>query len=53
MGSTELVWEKNDMFAVPAWSWYHHAVAHEAVLFALSDRPMLEPFHLYREEKSS
>jgi gentisate 1,2-dioxygenase len=47
-----LAWEQNDIFAVPPWMWHEH-VAHgsgEAVLFELSDLPVIEPFGLYREE---
>lgn len=45
-------WEKNDFFVVPSWHWYeHHAdESGDAILFAMSDRPIYEPFGLLREE---
>jgi gentisate 1,2-dioxygenase len=47
-----LAWEQNDIFAVPPWMWHEHVVdaSAEAVLFVLSDLPVLEPFGLNREE---
>ncbi len=48
-----LEWEKGDYFVVPNWSWHHHenrSLDEEATLFFMSDRPLLEPFGLYREE---
>lgn len=45
-------WDRFDFFAIPSWKWYRHVAdpGCEVVLFSMSDRPMLEPFHLYREE---
>lgn len=46
-------WEKGDTFIVPLWSWHEHAnrsSKEDAVLFSLSDAPVLKPFGLYREE---
>ncbi|HEX9878952.1 MAG TPA: cupin domain-containing protein [Candidatus Binatia bacterium] len=48
-----LVWEKGDYFVVPNWAWHRHenrSLDEEACLFFMSDRPLLEPFGLYREE---
>lgn len=48
-----LEWEKGDYFVVPNWSWHRHenrSLDEEATLFFMSDRPLLEPFGLYREE---
>jgi gentisate 1,2-dioxygenase len=47
-------WAKGDFFVVPNWSWHRHengSSDEEAFLFFLSDRPLLEPFGLYREEQ--
>jgi len=53
VGDTTLEWERGDCFVVPNWSWNHHenrSRSEEAILFFMSDRPLLEPFGLYREE---
>jgi gentisate 1,2-dioxygenase len=46
-------WEQGDYFVVPNWSWHRHenrSGDDEAFLFFISDRPLLEPFGLYRAE---
>jgi len=44
-------WEENDFFVVPSWHWYQHiADQGDAVLYALSDWPIYEPFDLVRRE---
>ena len=46
-------WEQGDYFVVPNWSWHRHenrSSDEEAFLFFISDRPLLEPFGLYRAE---
>jgi gentisate 1,2-dioxygenase len=44
-------WREGDTFVVPSWSWHEHAAdGGEAVLFAFSDRPVLEAFDLLREQ---
>jgi len=46
-------WEKGDCLVVPLWSWHQHqngSDAEEAILFSLSDRPVLDSLNLYREE---
>lgn len=52
VGEGYLEWKKGDTFVVPLWQWHcHENVAHdEAVLFSLSDRPVIESLQLYREE---
>lgn len=53
VGDTTLEWERGDCFVVPNWSWHrheNHSRNEEAILFFMSDRPLLEPFGLYREE---
>ncbi|MGD9944316.1 MAG: cupin domain-containing protein [Burkholderiaceae bacterium] len=46
-------WAAGDTFVVPAWQWQRHenAGADEAVLFAMSDRPVIKAMGLYREER--
>ncbi len=45
-------WQEGDTFVVPAWSWHEHAsVGGEAVLFSVSDRPLLRNFDLEREQE--
>ncbi len=46
-------WEQGDYFVVPNWSWHRHenrSGDEDAFLFFISDRPLLEPFGLYRAE---
>jgi gentisate 1,2-dioxygenase len=46
-------WSKGDVIAQPAWAQYAHAntsPTDDAILFSISDRPVLEALHLYREE---
>jgi len=51
VGEVYLEWKKGDTFVVPLWQWHRHeSAADEAVLFSLSDRPVLESLQLYREE---
>lgn len=52
VGDAVFEWEPGDCFVVPNWSWHRHEnnSRDEAFLFFMSDRPLLEPFGLYREE---
>ncbi|NIO11081.1 MAG: cupin domain-containing protein, partial [Deltaproteobacteria bacterium] len=53
VGDTVMNWEQGDYFVIPNWSWHHfenQSAKEEAILFFMSDRPMFEPFGLYREE---
>ena len=46
-------WNQGDCFVVPLWSWHSHrnrAQDKEAILFSMSDQPVLEALRLYREE---
>lgn len=44
-------WRKGDTFAVPIWLWHEHAAASEdAVLFSVTDEPVLAPLGLLRSE---
>jgi gentisate 1,2-dioxygenase len=43
-------WEPGDIFVVPSWAAVDHEALDPADLFAISDRPVLQTLHLYREE---
>ena len=46
-------WDQGDCFVVPLWSWHSHqnrSKDDEAILFSMSDRPVMEALKLYREE---
>ncbi|TMC07679.1 MAG: gentisate 1,2-dioxygenase [Chloroflexi bacterium] len=43
-------WERGDVFVVPSWAPVEHEAVEPADLFAVTDRPVLEALHLYREE---
>jgi len=55
MEEGDLEWEKGDYFVIPLWQWHCHEnlSAEEAVLFSISDRPVVEALELYREERRS
>jgi gentisate 1,2-dioxygenase len=42
-----------DTFVVPVWHDYHHtnSTTNDAVLFSVSDKPVIEALGLYHEEK--
>ena len=44
-------WGPGDTFVTPSWARVDHEVAEQADLFAISDRPVLQSLHLYREEE--
>jgi gentisate 1,2-dioxygenase len=53
VGDTELKWGPRDVFSIPSWVWYEHrnrSSGSRAVLFSVSDAPLLESIDLYREE---
>ncbi len=44
-------WKKGDTFAVPVWCWQEHAAeTGDAVLFSLTDHPLLAPLGLVRSQ---
>jgi len=47
-------WEKGDIIALPSWAQHDfaNAGAEDAILFSISDRPVLETLGFYREELS-
>ncbi|MDX1483790.1 MAG: cupin domain-containing protein [Alphaproteobacteria bacterium] len=54
-GGEELAWGEKDCFFVPSKSWHNFrntSKTEPAVLFSVSDRPVLESLGLYREEQA-
>lgn len=50
----ELTWNEHDSFNLPSWRWYQHqnrSRTDPAILFSVTDRPLLEMTGLDREEK--
>ncbi len=45
-------WEKGDIIALPSWTQHDYAAAgnEDAILFSISDRPVIEALGFYREE---
>ena len=52
VGEGYLDWRRGDTFVVPLWQTHVHenSSSEEAVLFSISDRPVMEALQLYREE---
>ena len=50
-----LEWHKGDMFAVPAWTWHHHAstFSGDTILFSVDDWPAMKKLGFYRKEEAS
>jgi gentisate 1,2-dioxygenase len=49
----ELAWQVHDSFSLPSWKWHRHrnlSATEPAILFSVSDRPVLEMTGLHREE---
>jgi gentisate 1,2-dioxygenase len=46
-------WERGDVLVLPSWATVEHEAAEPADLFSVTDRPVLEAMHLYREETVS
>jgi 1-hydroxy-2-naphthoate dioxygenase len=49
----ELAWTKHDAIVAPNWGWHQHINAspsEPAILFTITDVPILQAFGLYREE---
>lgn len=53
VGEKALEWGKHDSFVIPNWAWHEHInrlKSEEAILFSVTDIPVLKAFGLYREE---
>jgi gentisate 1,2-dioxygenase len=55
VGDSDFGWERGDAMVVPNWTWHHHEnhTSEDAMLFFLSDRPLLDSIGLYREERQA
>lgn len=53
VGEGCLEWEKGDSFVIPLWQWHCHEniSREEAILFSITDRPIMAALDLYREER--
>lgn len=52
-GEREIAWTKHDVLAIPNWTWHrqiNRSKRDGAILFVMSDTPILEAFGFYREE---
>lgn len=45
----ELAWERGDVFVAPAWRTQTHCAADDAILFRVTDEPLLEKLGMLRE----
>ena len=50
INGTRFAWQRGDVFVTPSWSVVEHEAREPADLFAVTDRPVLEALHLFREE---
>lgn len=53
IGGQEIHWGQRDVFSLPNWAWHQHlndSRSQRAVLFSVSDAPLLSALGLYREE---
>ena len=52
INGTPFDWEKNDIIALPSWAQhdYSNTGSEDAILFSISDRPVVQALGLYREE---
>jgi len=51
----DLVWKSHDCFFVPSWNWHHFkntSNKEPAIIFSVTDRPVLESLGLFREEEA-
>lgn len=52
--ATELAWQAKDCFFVPPWQWHqfrNNSGKDPAIIFSVTDRPVLEAVGLYREQR--
>ncbi len=50
IGDRDFSWRKGDAFAAPTWTKIEHSIASDALLFTLSDEPLMRFSHYYRFE---
>src|SRR5579863_2093597 len=51
VNGVRFAWGPGDCFVTPSWASVDHQASERADLFAVSDRPVLQALHLYREEE--
>jgi len=53
VGEGYLEWKHGDTFVVPLWQWHEHenVSTEDAVLFSLTDRPVMDALQLCREQR--
>jgi gentisate 1,2-dioxygenase len=50
IGERDFSWRKGDAFAAPTWTKIEHSIDSDALLFTLSDEPLMRFAHYYRFE---
>jgi gentisate 1,2-dioxygenase len=50
IGERHFCWRKGDTFVAPAWTKIEHSIESNALLFTLSDEPLMRFAHYYRFE---
>jgi gentisate 1,2-dioxygenase len=50
IGERDFSWRKGDAFAAPTWTKIEHSISSDALLFTLSDEPLMRFSHYYRFE---
>jgi gentisate 1,2-dioxygenase len=52
VGQETFAWKRGDTFVAPTWFNYSHHATFDALLFCLSDEPLMRAFKYYRVEQS-
>jgi gentisate 1,2-dioxygenase len=52
VNGVRMEWKRGDTVVVPTWNTYQHSSSDDAVLFGLSDEPLMRALKYYREEIS-
>jgi gentisate 1,2-dioxygenase len=50
IGERDFSWRKGDAFVAPTWTKIEHSISSDALLFTLSDEPLMRFSHYYRFE---
>jgi gentisate 1,2-dioxygenase len=50
VGDQQFTWARGDTIAVPCWTWFEHRADADAVLFGMSDEPLMRFAQYYRAE---
>jgi gentisate 1,2-dioxygenase len=50
VGAATIRWNENDVFTLPHWQWIEHEALLDAVLFQVTDKPLLKMLGYLREE---